>query len=84
MANNTPPVEKINDGPVKASVWDNDGPYGAFRTVTFQTTYRDNQGKPHSGYSYTLQQLDNLQRVLDAVRPLMQVGAKASNGRDPS
>ena len=59
------PVEKFHDGPVHVSIWENAGPNGAFRTVSFQLRYRDQQQEWQTGTSYSASDLKHLE---DAAR----------------
>ena len=47
------PVEKFRDGPVHASIWENQGAKGAFRIASFELRYRDRDGQWQGGHSYT-------------------------------
>jgi hypothetical protein len=55
------PVEKFRDGPVHASIWQNQGAKGAFRVASFELRYRDGQGQWQSGHSYTSSALLHLE-----------------------
>ena len=55
------PVEKFRDGPVHASIWQNQGAKGAFRVASFERRYRDAQNQWQSGHSYTSSTLLHLE-----------------------
>jgi len=55
------PVEKFRDGPVHASIWQNQGAKGAFRVASFELRYRDAQNHWQSGHSYTSSTLLHLE-----------------------
>ena len=55
------PVEKFRDGPVHASIWQNQGAKGAFRVASFELRYRDAQNQWQSGHSYTSSTLLHLE-----------------------
>ncbi len=41
---NQPPFKTLRDGALKASIWKNTGKKGAFYSVLFSRTYKDDQG----------------------------------------
>src|SRR5580658_11138041 len=47
------PVDKFHDGPVHVSIWQNDGPKGAFRTASFELRYRDKDEQWQTGRSFS-------------------------------
>ena len=52
MTNNNPPVHKIRDGRLAASIWAHTGENGSYHTVTFSRTYTQNeQAKSSDSFS---------------------------------
>lgn len=45
MTNRTQPIDTLRDGPLKAAIWENEGPSGPFYAVSFARTYRDEEGR---------------------------------------
>jgi len=60
------PVDKFRDGPVHASIWENQGPKGAFRTASFELRYKDDQDQWQSGHSYSDSALLHLKAANEA------------------
>lgn len=56
----TKPVDKFTDGPVHVSIWEKNGPKGAFRTASFELRYKDGE-EWKSGYSYNATGLKHLE-----------------------
>ncbi|NKB59160.1 MAG: hypothetical protein GKS00_22765 [Alphaproteobacteria bacterium] len=51
--NSNRPIDKINDGHLKASIWRNEGEKGAFYSTTFSRSYKDSEGKYRDTQSFT-------------------------------
>jgi hypothetical protein len=47
------PVETLRDGNIKAAIWRNESEKGAFFSVTFARTYKDDAGAFHDTDSYS-------------------------------
>jgi hypothetical protein len=62
------PVDKFRDGPVHVSIWENEGPKGAFRSASFELRYRDKQNQWQSGHSYTDSSLLHLEKAANEAR----------------
>lgn len=62
------PVDKFRDGPVHVSIWENQGPRGAFRTASFELRYRDKQKQWQSGHSYSDSALLHLEKAANEAR----------------
>ena len=55
------PVDRFREGSVHVSIWENDGPKGAFRTASFQLRYKDGQEQWRTGHSYAQSDLNHLE-----------------------
>lgn len=44
MTKSLPPIDTLRDGPLKASIWENEGTSGAYYAVTFSRTFRTSDG----------------------------------------
>lgn len=62
------PAERFHDGPVHVSIWENDGPTGAFRKATFQLRYKDKDEQWQSTYSYGASDLKHLESAAQEAR----------------
>jgi len=63
-----PPVERFREGPVQASIWENQGPKGAFRTAAFQLRYKDSKHQWQTSHSYGVSDLAHLERAAHEAR----------------
>jgi hypothetical protein len=84
-AGSTPqsPVEKFNDGPVRVSIWENQGTKGAFRTATIELRYRDSQQQWQTGKSYSASDLLHLEAAAREARSRIETWRQA-NARKPA
>jgi hypothetical protein len=79
------PVEKFHDGPVHVSIWQNEGPKGAFRTASFQLRYKEKQSeKWQTGTSYGLSDLESLERAAKEARTRIQTWNNARKTAKPA
>jgi hypothetical protein len=78
------PVEKFRDGPVHASIWENQGPKGAFRTASFEFRYKDAQDKWQSGHSYSDSALLHLEKAAGEARARIQKWRQTNAANRPS
>ena len=62
------PVDKLHDGSVHVSIWENAGPKGAFRTASFELRYRDKEQQWQTGHSYTVSDLKHLKAAAQEAR----------------
>ena len=62
------PVEKFHDGPVHASIWENDGARGLFRIASFELRYKDSQEQWQTGHSYSASALKHLETAAREAR----------------
>ncbi len=62
------PVEKFTDGPVHVSIWENEGPKGAFRAASFGIRYRDGENQWQTGKSYSSTALLHLESAAREAR----------------
>ncbi|MEL7128225.1 MAG: hypothetical protein AAGJ51_09075 [Pseudomonadota bacterium] len=53
MSDNTPPIETLRDGNIKASLWVNEGDNGPFITTTIARTYTDQKGQVRDTTGFT-------------------------------
>lgn len=61
------PAEQVRIGSIKAAVWKNEGVNGAFYNVTFQRSYRSEDGNWQNTASFGRDDLLVLAKVADAV-----------------
>jgi hypothetical protein len=64
----TQPVDKFTDGPVHVSIFENEGPRGAFRAATIQLRYKDKSNEWQTGSSFGLGDLKHLERAAKEAR----------------
>jgi len=57
------PVDKFHEGPVHVSIWENDGPRGAFRTASFELRYRNKQEQWQTSHSYGAADLKHMENA---------------------
>ena len=50
---NHKPVDTIQDGALKATIWKRDGEQGNFYTVDLSRTYKDDQGNYRDSHSFS-------------------------------
>lgn len=65
MSENKQPVAKINLHPVSAAIWRNENQKGTFYSVTFERSYKDDDGKWHRSGSFNAGDLLLLAKVAD-------------------
>jgi len=66
MSENKKPAAKINLHPVSAAIWRNQNQKGdAFYSVTFERSYKDENGKWQSSSSYSISELLLLSKIAD-------------------
>lgn len=53
MSENTPPIETLRDGNIKASLWVNESDNGPFITTTIARTYTDQKGQVRDTTGFT-------------------------------
>jgi hypothetical protein len=78
------PVDKFRDGPVHASIWENQGPKGAFRTASFELRYKDDQDKWQSGHSYSDSALLHLEKAANEARSRIEKWRQSNAARHAS
>lgn len=78
------PVDKFHDGPVHVSLWENQGPKGAFRTASFEIRYKDSQQQWQSGHSYTGSDLLHLEKAASEARVRIEKWRQASAAATPA
>lgn len=66
------PVDKFTDGQVQVSIWQNDGPKGAFRTAAIQLRYRDPKKGWQTSTSYGPKDLEHLESAAREARTRIQ------------
>jgi hypothetical protein len=66
--NDRSPIDKFVNGPVQVSIWENQGPKGAFRTATVQLRYKDEKEGWKTGTSYGVADLENLENAAKEAR----------------
>jgi hypothetical protein len=60
------PAEQVRIGRLKAAIWKNEGANGAFYNVTFQRSYRTEDGKWENTASFGRDDLLVLAKIADA------------------
>jgi len=78
------PVDKFRDGPVHASIWENQGPKGAFRTASFELRYKDSQDQWQSGHSYNDSALLHLEKAASEARSRIEKWRQTNAAKRPS
>jgi hypothetical protein len=78
------PVDKFRDGPVHASIWENQGPKGAFRTASFELRYKDSEQQWQSGHSYSDSALLHLEKAANEARSRIEKWRQATGARHAS
>ena len=61
------PADKFHEGPVHVSIWENDGPKGAFRTASFEIRYKK-QDQWQTSHSYGATDLKRLETAAKEAR----------------
>ena len=83
MTTNPPPVAKIRDGNIYASIWKNFGDKGAFYSVTWGRTYTDEADKAQSSDSFSqsdlLRQGQLIPKVYDKISELRALDQSAAD-----
>jgi hypothetical protein len=67
MSDTKQPAARINLHPVSAAIWRNENQKGAFYSVTFERSYKDDDGKWHRSGSFNASDLLLLAKVADLV-----------------
>ena len=65
MSNTTKPAAKVSLYPVSAAIWRNSNQKGVFYSVTFERSYKDDDGKWQSSTSFSVSELLLLSKVAD-------------------
>lgn len=65
MANTNKPVAKIQLYPVTGSIWKNQTSKGAFYSVTFERSYKDDNGKYQTSSTFNASDLLLISKVSD-------------------
>ena len=60
----TRPIQSFYCATVRASIWKNDGRYGAFYAITFSRTFTDGEGNPKSSGSFGKQDLSAVATII--------------------
>ncbi len=47
------PIDRLRDGALKATIWENEGPKGTFYSVEFSRTYQDEHGNFQDARSFS-------------------------------
>jgi hypothetical protein len=82
MSENKQPVARINLHPVSAAIWRNENEKGAFYSVTFERSYKDDGGKWHRSGSFNASDLLLLAKVSDlAHSKIYELRAADRNGQ---
>jgi hypothetical protein len=62
------PADKFHEGPVHVSIWENEGPKGAFRTASFELRYKNKQEQWQTSHSYGASDLNYLESAAREAR----------------
>ena len=65
MSDHKQPAAKINLHPVSAAIWRNENQKGTLYSVTFERSYKDDDGKWHRSGSFNASDLLLLAKVAD-------------------
>lgn len=65
MANANKPVARISLYPVTASIWRNQNPKGIFFSVSFERSYKDDNGKYQTSSTFNASDLLLVSKVAD-------------------
>jgi hypothetical protein len=65
MSDNKKPAAKVTMYPVSAAIWRNQNPNGVFYSVTFERSYKDDEGKWQSSATFNANELLLLAKVAD-------------------
>ena len=65
MANANKPVARVSLYPVTGSIWRNQNPKGIFFSVSFERTFKDNDGKFQSSSTFNASDLLLVSKVAD-------------------
>ncbi|WP_300016426.1 hypothetical protein [uncultured Roseobacter sp.] len=80
------PVERLRDGNIKASVWENTHEKGAHHSVTFSRSYQDKEGQYRDTQSFGQNDLLKLSRLAeksyDAIRERRTQIRQTTRARD--
>jgi hypothetical protein len=71
------PADKFHEGPVHVSIWENDGPRGAFRTASFEIRYRK-QDQWQTSHSYGTTDLKHLETAAKEARTRIEQWQQAN------
>ena len=63
----TRPIHSFHCATVRASIWKNDGKYGACYAITFSRTFTDGDGHPKTSGSFGTQDLSAVSTVIRQV-----------------
>src|SRR5580700_5420494 len=73
------PADKFHEGPVHVSIWENDGPKGAFRTAAFEIRYKK-QDQWQTSHSYGATDLKHLENAAREARTRIEQWQQANRG----
>ena len=57
------PIDRLRDGALKATIWENEGPKGIFYSVELSRTYRDEHGNYQDSHSFSGAELLRIARL---------------------
>ena len=74
------PAHDIRYGAIRVAIWENQSESGPFYATTLERFYRDKDGNPQSGHSFTLTDIGLAQLALaDAARWITENRHRASD-----
>jgi hypothetical protein len=76
------PIQTLREGNVNAAIFENESVKGKFRTATIQLRYKDKDGEWKTGNSFGAKDLENLEKIAKAVRPLLAKNAAPIDSLD--
>ena len=75
------PADKFHEGPVHVSIWENEGPRGAFRTASFELRYKDKQQQWQSSHSYGAADLKYVENAAREARTRIETWQQENNAK---
>jgi hypothetical protein len=75
------PADKFQEGPVHVSIWENEGPRGAFRTASFELRYKNKRQEWQTSHSYGASDLKYVENAAREARTRIENWQQENNAR---
>jgi hypothetical protein len=75
------PADKFHEGPVHVSIWENEGPKGAFRTASFELRYKNKQEQWQTSHSYGSADLKYVENAAREARTRIEAWQQENKAR---